>query len=165
MIDGLVATLKTEQGDDDAKKSYCLAEFDKTEDERKVLVLDRSDLEKAIADGKESMATLAGEIKNLVAGIKDLDKSVAEATEQRKEEHEDFVSTLAANTAAKDLMGFAKNRLNKFYNPKMYKAPPKRELSDADRATLAGGGTLAPTAAPGGIVGTGIGASFVQVES
>merc|ERR1719375_1498538 len=156
MIDGLVATLKTEQGDDDAKKSYCLAEFDKTEDERKVLVLDRSDLEKAIADGKESMATLAGEIKNLVAGIKDLDKSVAEATEQRKEEHEDFVSTLAANTAAKDLMGFAKNRLNKFYNPKMYKAPPKRELSDADRATLAGGGTLAPTEAPGGIAGTGV---------
>ena len=37
-----------------------------------------------------------------------------------------------------------------------YKAPPKRELSDMDRATLAAGGTLAPTAAPGGIAGTGV---------
>ena len=37
-----------------------------------------------------------------------------------------------------------------------YKAPPKRELSDEDRATLAAGGTLAPTAAPAGIAGTGV---------
>merc|ERR1712106_428623 len=45
---------------------------------------------------------------------------------------------------------------NQFYNPKIYKAPPKKELSDEDRATLAAGGTLAPTVAPGGIAGTGI---------
>merc|ERR1719453_1276891 len=35
-------------------------------------------------------------------------------------------------------------------------APPQRKLSDEDRATLAAGGTLAPTAAPGGIAGTGV---------
>ena len=40
--------------------------------------------------------------------------------------------------------------------PRLYKAPPARELSEADRATLAAGGTLAPTAAPGGIAGTGV---------
>jgi len=161
MIDGLVATLKTEQSDDSAKKNYCLAEFDKSEDTKKGLVLDRSDLEKAIADGKESMSTLAGEIEALIAGIKALDKSVAGATDQRKEEHDDFVSTLASNTAAKEILGFAKNRLNKFYNPKMYKAPPKRELSEEDQITVNNGGTLAPTAAPGGIAGTGIGLAQV----
>merc|ERR1719171_2654547 len=47
------------------------------------------------------------------------------------------------------------NRLNKFYNPKMYKAPPKRDLSEEERITVNMGGTLAPTAAPGGIAGTG----------
>merc|ERR1712224_710036 len=94
-------------------------------------------------------------------GIKKLDKAVAEATATRKEEHEDYVETLAANTAAKDLLAFAKNRLNKFYNPKLYKAPPKRELSEADSITVSMGGTLAPTAAPGGIAGTGIGLSQV----
>merc|ERR1719161_3150176 len=63
---------------------------------------------------------------------------------------------MASDTAAKELLGFAKNRLNKFYNPSLYKPPPKRELSDEDRATLAAGGTLAPTEAPGGIAGTGV---------
>merc|ERR1719316_73560 len=50
----------------------------------------------------------------------------------------------------------AKNRMNKFYNPKLYKPPPKRELSEEERITLNMGGTLAPTAPPGGIAGTGI---------
>jgi len=163
MIDGLVVTLKAEQATDDEKKAYCLAEFDKTEDTKKELTLDMSDLEKAIADGKETVATLASEIEALTDGIKALDDSVAEATSTRKKEHEDFVETLASNNAAKDLLGFAKNRLNKFYNPKLYKAPPKRELSEEEQLTVSMGGTLAPTAAPGGIAGTGIG--LVQVHN
>merc|ERR1719321_1286318 len=122
MIDDLMGTLKTEQDDDDDKKEYCLAEFDKAEDTKKGLELDISDLDKAIEDAKESIATLTSEIEALQDGIKKLDKSVAEATETRKEEHDDYVETLAANSAAKDLLAFAKNRLNKFYNPKLYKA-------------------------------------------
>jgi len=161
MIDNLVVDLKAEQGVDDDKKKYCLAEFDKTEDKAKELALDISDLEKSIEDSKESIATLKSEIAALNDGIKALDKDVAEATSTRKEEHDDFVSTLAANSAAKDLLGFAKNRLNKFYNPKMYKAPPKRELTEEEQITVNNGGTLAPTAAPGGIAGTGIGLNQV----
>merc|ERR1719247_1146524 len=46
--------------------------------------------------------------------------------------------------------------MNKFYNPKLYKAPPKRELSEEERIAVNMGGTLAPTAAPGGIAGTGV---------
>merc|ERR1719305_1578646 len=166
MIDELVVDLGKEQQLDNDKKSYCLSELDKAEDKKKGLELDIGDLEKAIADGEESIATLASEIKALTKGIQDLDKSVAEATESRKEEHDDYVETLAANNAAKDIIGIAKNRLQKFYNPKMYKAPPKRELSEEERITVNMGGTLAPTAAPGGIAGTDImAASFMQVES
>merc|ERR1719160_777516 len=55
--------------------------------------------------------------------------------------------------------------MNKFYNPSLYKAPPKRELTEEERITLNMGGTLAPTAAPGGIAGTGIGASFLQTAA
>merc|ERR1719305_511913 len=69
--------------------------------------------------------------------------------EQRKEEHADYVELMASDGAAKEVLGFAKNRLNKFYNPKMYKAPPKRELSEEDQITVNMGGTLAPTMAPG----------------
>merc|ERR1719174_3094220 len=157
MIDDLVVELGKEQQADDDKKEYCLAELDKAEDKEKELNLDIGDLEKAIADAEESIAQLKSEIEALEDGIKKLDKQVAEATEQRKEEHDDFVAALASNTQAKDLLAFAKNRLNKFYNPKLYKPPPKRELSEEEQITVNMGGTLAPTAAPGGIAGTGIG--------
>jgi len=157
MIDELVVTLKKEQAEDSAKKDWCEAELDKTEDTKKVLLQDEADLETAIEDAKESISTLKVEIEALDDGIKALDKEVATATETRQEEHEDYVETLSGNTAAVDLLNFAKNRLNKFYNPSQFKAPPKRELSEEDQITLNMGGTLAPTEAPGGIAGTGIG--------
>merc|ERR1719364_26362 len=47
--------------------------------------------------------------------------------------------------------------MQKFYNPKLYKPPPKRELTEEERITLNMGGTLAPTNPPGGIAGTGVG--------
>merc|ERR1719478_1951688 len=103
-----------------------------------------------------ALTTTVEDIKALGEGIKALDKSVAEATEQRKEENKDFTELMASDAAAKELLGFAKNRLNKFYNPKLYKAPPKRELTEEERITVNNGGTLAPTAAPGGIAGTGV---------
>jgi len=157
MIDEMVATLKTEQQDDNDKKEYCAMQFDLADDKKKGLERSVANLEKAIAKGKEAIAQLADEIKALEAGIVALDKSVAEATEQRKEENADYTELMASDAAAKELLGFAKNRLNKFYNPKLYKAPPKRVLTDEDRATLAAGGTLAPTKGPsGGIAGTGI---------
>lgn len=157
MIDDMVALLKKEQQDDLDKKEYCEAQFDTADDKKKALERSVSKLETAIADAKEGIATLTEEIAALGEGIKDLDKQVAEATENRKEENSDFKTLFASDTAAKDLLAFAKNRLNKFYNPKLYKAPPKRELSEEERITLNMGGTLAPTAAPGGIAGTGIG--------
>merc|ERR1719473_2084059 len=137
MIDEMVATLKTEQADDDNKKEYCAKEFDLADDKKKELERSISDLEKAIEDAKEGIAALKDDIAALEKGIKALDKAVAEATEQRKEENEDFTQLMASDSAAKEILGFAKNRLNKFYNPKLYKAPPKRELSEEDRATLA----------------------------
>merc|ERR1719235_2538084 len=111
--------------------------IDKTEDDLKQLELTVSDLGKAIADYKERIATLKEEIEALEKGIKDLDEQVAEATEDRKEEHEENVETLASDNAAKQLIGVAKNRLNKFYNPKLYKAPPKRQLTEEERISVA----------------------------
>jgi len=156
MIDDLVVELKAEQEADQKKKEYCAAEFDKSEDKHKVLTKSISDLESAIAESEEGIATTKAEIEALSDGIKALDKSVAEATEQRKEENEEYTALMAGNSAAKELLAFAKNRLNKFYNPKLYKAPAKAELTAEDQATLAAGGTLAPTEAPGGIAGTGV---------
>merc|ERR1719310_709177 len=156
MIDDMVALLGKEQQDDDNKKEFCVISLDSADDKKKALEQSISDLEKAIEEDKEMVATLTDEIAALNDGIVQLDKEVTQATEQRKEENEEYTSTLAANTAAVELIGFAKNRMLKFYNPKLYKPPPKRELTEEERITLNMGGTLAPTAAPGGIAGTGI---------
>jgi chromosome segregation ATPase len=156
MIDDMVASLKKEQQDDNSKKVYCEKEFDSSDDKKKALERADSDADKAIADTKEALATLAEEIKALQDSVLSLDKQVSEATENRKEENAAYKEMMSQNTAAKELISMAKNRLQKFYNPKLYKAAPKRELTEDERIAVNMGETLAPTPAPGGISGTGI---------
>merc|ERR1719379_3037130 len=105
MIDEMVATLKAEQNDDNDKKEYCNTQFDLADDKKKGLERDISNLGKAIEKAKEGVAGLSDEIKALEAGIKALDKSVAEATEQRKEENTEYNELIAADGAAKELLG------------------------------------------------------------
>jgi len=133
LVDKLVATLKTEQVDDDNKKEYCVKQIDLTEDAVKGLAKNIDDIKTVIADSEETIATTTDELKTLADGLKALDKEVAEQTDMRKEEHEDYVELLSTNRAAMDILGVAKNRLNKFYNPKLYKPPPKRELTEEER--------------------------------
>merc|ERR1719221_2082964 len=160
MIDSMIETLKKEQLDDDDKREYCSTQLDTADDSKKALERAVSQAEASIASAEEDIATLASEIKALQAAVEALDKRVAEMTQQRKDEKAAFNELVSSNSAAKDLLNFAKNRLNKFYNPKLYVAPPKRELSEEDRINVAMGGTAPATAAPGGIAGTGI--SFAQ---
>jgi len=123
MIDDMVDLLKTEQQDDADKKEYCEMQLDTADDKKKGLERAEGKLEAAIAEAKETIATLTEEVAALTAGIAALDKSVAEATEQRKEENSDYTTLMANDAAAKDILAMAKNRLNKFYNPKLYKEP------------------------------------------
>jgi chromosome segregation ATPase len=120
LIDEMVALLKEEQLADEHKKEYCEMQFDAMDDKKKGLEREESKLEKSIDDAKEGITALTGEIEALGDGIKALDKAVKEATEQRQEENSDAKTLIASNGAAKDLLAFAKNRLNKFYNPKLY---------------------------------------------
>jgi len=120
LIDEMVALLKEEQLADEHKKEYCEMQFDAMDDKKKGLEREESKLEKSVDDAKEGIAALTGEIEALGDGIKALDKAVKEATEQRQEENSDAKTLIASNGAAKDLLAFAKNRLNKFYNPKLY---------------------------------------------
>merc|ERR550532_1182685 len=123
MIDEMLATLKQEQLDDDNKKEYCAKQFDFAEDKKKGLETKLSNLETSILDAQEGIAKLKDEIDGLEDSIKATDKSVAEMTVQRQEESKDYQELMASDSAAKELLGFAKNRLNKFYNPKLYKPP------------------------------------------
>jgi len=148
MIDEMVAILGEEQTTDDDKKAYCEAELDKTEDEKKALERKVDDLGSALDDTKGMISTLTEEIAALVEGIKNLDKSVAEATENRKAENAEYKELMAADTAAEKLLAMAGNRLAKFYTPKLYVAPPKQELSAEQRIAVNMGSEAAPTEPP-----------------
>lgn len=150
MIDEMTKVLKNEQVDDDNKKEFCEGKLDKAEDEQKVLEQDLSDMGKAIEKTKAAIETYGEEIAALAAGIGALDKSVAEATAIRKEENAEYKKVMAQDTAAKELLKMAKNRLYQFYNPKLYKPPPKKELSAQQRIAVSMGSEEA---------------SFVQVQS
>merc|ERR1719426_471666 len=164
MIDGMVKVLGEEQKDDDATKAYCDKEFEKTSQEK-------ADTEKAIETSTAAIeemtdesATLADEIASLQKEVKTLDKAVAEATEQRKEEHGEFITFQTENGAAVQLIEKAKNKLFKFYRPNQYKEAPKQELTDEEKILAASGRSdLIATAAPDLIPGTSI-AAFAQVH-
>jgi septal ring factor EnvC (AmiA/AmiB activator) len=156
MIDDMVALLKEEQANDEDKKKYCAVTFDSLDDKKKALDRTGADLDSQIEEAKDRLSTLSSEIATLTDAIKALDKQVAEATEQRQEEHADLTELIASNSAAKKLLGIAKNRLNKFYNPALHVAPAKRELATDDQIVVNMGGTAPPTPAPGGIAGTGV---------
>merc|ERR1719336_2852382 len=162
MIDDMVALLGKEQQEDEDKKAHCAEQLDVTDDQKKALERTVADEEAAMAAAKEAIATLTKEIAALAAGIKSLDQAVADATAQRKAENAEYKDLISSDTAAEELLAHAKNRLYKFYNPKLYKPPPQVELSAEDRIYSNQGGELV-TAAPGGIAGTGI-AVFAQVS-
>merc|ERR550514_1170105 len=90
-------------------------------------------LASSIAEASDEAASLGEDVSGLQAKIAGLDKDVAVATEMRKADHAEYLETIALTEAAIGLIGKAKNRLNKFYNPALYKPPPKEELSAEDR--------------------------------
>jgi len=124
MIDNMITTLEKEQVDDDKKRDWCNDEIHRAEQETKALEGEVADVSTDIEEKEDQLETLKSEIATLQQSNADLDKSVAQATEQRQDEHAEYASTSASNQAALELIGMAKNRMNKFYAPSQYKAPP-----------------------------------------
>merc|ERR1719217_445220 len=133
LIDDMIVHLGEEQKDDDKQKAFCERELDTTDDKKKELEGVVATLGVEIDEAKESIGQLTEELAGLEQSVKDLDQSVAAATEQRKAENAEFVQAQAELTAAVELIEKAKNKLYKFYNKALYKPPPKREMTEAER--------------------------------
>merc|ERR1719478_1760762 len=138
-VDGMIKVLGEEQKDDDNTKAYCDKEMGKTGKEIKATSEAVEDSEAAIEEMTDQSATLADEIKSLGKEIKEMDKAVTEATEQRKEEHEEFITFQTENNAALQLIEKAKNKLFKFYRPNQYTEAPKKELTEEEKILAASG--------------------------
>merc|ERR1719281_1392047 len=122
MIDNMVHVLHDEDVEDEHKKDWCSNETEVTENlntEKQALV---EKLKADLAAMSDSLEQTNTDIKTLEQTIAALDKQVHEATEQRKEEHAEFVNTFATMDTARRLIEKAATRLNKFYNPKAHQA-------------------------------------------
>merc|ERR1719343_1524094 len=115
--------LKQEQLDDEHKKEYCELQFDDSDDKKKSLEFTLDKTANSIDKTENGIAQATEDIATLIATIKALDEFVAEATAQRKNENEEFKALMASDSAAKELLEIARNRLNQFYNPSLYTPP------------------------------------------
>merc|ERR1719465_293160 len=96
---------------------------------------------------------------------------VHEATEQRKEEHQEFVDEFATTASAIRLIGKAKQRLEKFYSPNKFakekKAVEEAALKKAGLSLLHGSSSQAAVnrAAASLLQGAGDLDSFIQRQA
>eukprot|EP00933_Yihiella_yeosuensis_P035712 TRINITY_DN292_c1_g1_i1.p1 TRINITY_DN292_c1_g1~~TRINITY_DN292_c1_g1_i1.p1 ORF type:complete len:703 (+),score=240.32 TRINITY_DN292_c1_g1_i1:122-2230(+) len=118
-IDEMIALMKQEQSDDDKKKGYCEKEFKSAATTAKDVNASIQELSANLEDTRIEMEKLDGEMAALQEGVKELDASIAEATENRQAEHAEVEELVAGNRAAVKLIGMAKDRLNHFYNPEL----------------------------------------------
>merc|ERR1719160_2038869 len=110
MIDDMVVLLGKQQDEDDKQKEFCRAEFGKADDEQAAAKTKLEQANAGIAEKVDAITTVTEEIKVLKAGINELDFAAAEATVQRKSEHEEYIATVQMNEAAIALVEKAKNR-------------------------------------------------------
>eukprot|EP00933_Yihiella_yeosuensis_P049721 TRINITY_DN469_c4_g1_i1.p1 TRINITY_DN469_c4_g1~~TRINITY_DN469_c4_g1_i1.p1 ORF type:complete len:666 (-),score=205.31 TRINITY_DN469_c4_g1_i1:201-2198(-) len=130
MIDDMLTLLKEEESADIKKKDYCnKASYDNSVAQTS-LNRDIKDLTAAVREKDASLELLATETATLNDGLKELADSVKKATETRDAEKKEFKELVAGNTAAIELLNVAKNRMNKFYNPHLYKAPATKSPYD-----------------------------------
>merc|ERR1740121_2979100 len=164
MIDDMVVMLKDEQLEDEHKKEYCELQFDESDDKKKSLEFTLEKTATSIEKTESGIAQATEDIASLTAAIKALDESVAQATAQRQNENEEFKALVASDSAAKELLEIARNRLNQFYNPSLYTPPAKTELSAESRIVVSMGNPdgIVTTTQPGGIANTGV-TVFAQV--
>merc|ERR1719465_142000 len=120
MVEEMETVLKEEQASDDAQKSFCDKDIESSEKEQKDTEEEIASSAALIEECKEASAATADEIAVLQKEIKELDLAVAEATEQRKEEHGEYIQFMEENNAAVQLLEKAKNKLFKFYRPSQY---------------------------------------------
>merc|ERR1719160_1805208 len=138
----MVSVLTKAQADDLTQKDWCLGELQKSEAEQTSTQDKVTSLTGTMEELTDSIADVESTIADLTAGIQALDKDVAEATETRKEEHAEYLTSIQLSETAIALMGKAKNRLQKFYNPALYKAPPKKEMTMEEKIIASGTSAL-----------------------
>jgi len=139
MMDDMIALLNKEMKNDADKKVFCESEIGQTSDQKAEIDQAISDLTKAVTQTTSKLQSAKSDIKSKTDGVVTLDKQVAEAKQNRREEHQDYQANLQANGAAKSILNVATNRLASFYNKQaaallQVKAPPHHKTQVVGKA-------------------------------
>merc|ERR1719214_214626 len=140
MIEEMVKQLAVEQKDDDQHRDWCNNEFASSAAQETDLKRRADDLGVKAQESQEAVAALVEALAGLREGLKALDRSVEDATTQRKDEHKQFLAEQSDNNAALQLLDLAKNRMSKFYNPSQYVEPEEEDESLLQKAKKPRGG-------------------------
>merc|ERR1719160_2388917 len=82
MIDEMVTLLGKQQKEDDKQKTWCEDELEKSADEEAATKTKLASVDATIGEQQDSISTLMEDINTLTSAIAELDKSVADATQQ-----------------------------------------------------------------------------------
>merc|ERR1719310_71943 len=115
MIDEMVAVLKKDQEDEVKHRDFCVEEFDENEKQTLVKSNEIKDLEGLIAKSESTMKTLTEEMAALKDSIKEMQKQMAKASEEREAENHEFQTVVADQVATQDILKKALKRLESFY--------------------------------------------------
>lgn len=142
MVDEMVVVLEKQIKDDTTHKDWCIKELGEADKNMKAVTDKASEIESTIEELSDYAESLTEDLTALKEDVASLDKDVATATATRKAEHGEYVEEIQLTETAIQLIGKAKNRLQKFYNPTVYKAPPKVEKSMEEKIISGGSSAL-----------------------
>lgn len=132
MIDSVLVQFGDDQAEDAAKVAYCKESVKKFQEALK-------SNESFIEAREWEIQQVAKEIESLLANIEGLDKLLAEASEQRKQDLKGFSNSIAREADSLKLIELARNTLNSFYartEPMTSPAEEKQHVSNPAQALV-----------------------------
>jgi len=115
VMDKMMAELQKQQKEEYAKWESCKADIDKTEDDIKVGENLKKDLAEKHLQLSNTIATLKDEIAALKQEVADMEISLKEAGEDRKEQNQLFQTSVSDQRATINILQKALTRLRAFY--------------------------------------------------
>merc|ERR1719353_63844 len=117
-MDDMVNDLLKEKADEIKHKDFCVAEFNKNEQQTENKVRAKADVKAKIEDLRQTKKELAEAIDKLKSEIKEAQKQLKRAGDDRKKENKEFQMTIADQRATQKLLTAAINILKGFYAKK-----------------------------------------------
>lgn len=143
-MDKMLADLKEQQQAEYEKNEFCKKQIDETEDQIQAKTWEKEDQEEKKLSLENSIKALEAEIEELKKAVSDMEVSLKEAGEQRKEENQIFQTAVADQRATILVLNKAKARMAEFYAAKLLQVSNKKQAPD----TTPGADLAAPPPEP-----------------